>query len=78
MSIILVKQENIAFRSQTINVSSRTFDICQIYSTKEFGLLLECDRPTINYDIQKIINDEIFLNLKLCTRVIKFINYVQI
>jgi len=35
---------------------------------------LECDRPTLYYDIQQIICDETLLNLKLYTHVIKFID----
>jgi hypothetical protein len=74
MSFFPVKPEYISFRSQGIIFFSRTLGTNQNYSKKELGLLLEYDRPTLNYDIQQIINVEIFLNLKLFTQLIKFID----
>jgi hypothetical protein len=58
-----VKPKIIAFRSQGINFSLGPTSQKHIYSTRELGQLLECDRTTLNYDIQQIIYREIYLNV---------------
>jgi len=78
--LLILRKGHVLFSSKTreyclqvsrYKFSSRTIGTYQIYSTKELGLLLECDRPTLN-DIQQIIYKGIFLNLKLFAQMIKF------